>query len=97
MAPDSSCEHHVIEVIYKSAHCPCFFAIVGDLVSKMASAYSPEQIDLYEEYISLPSKYRRKNNPSPTIDYLTSLHIHQISAIPYENLLLHYSPAHSVS
>lgn len=63
----------------------------------MASAYSPEQIDIYEKYISLPSKYRRKNNPPLTLDYLTSLHIHQISAIPYENLLLHYSPDHLVS
>nr|CBL43285.1 TPA: arylamine N-acetyltransferase 1 [Botrytis cinerea] len=63
----------------------------------MASAYSPEQIDQYEEYISLPSKYRRRNNPALTLDYLTSLHIHQISSIPYENLLLHYSPSHSVS
>ncbi|ESZ90040.1 arylamine N-acetyltransferase 1 [Sclerotinia borealis F-4128] len=63
----------------------------------MASAYSPEQIDLYEEHISLPSKYRQKTNPPLTIDYLTSLHIHQISAVPYENLLLHYSPDHTVS
>ncbi|KAF7865991.1 hypothetical protein EAF04_006154 [Stromatinia cepivora] len=63
----------------------------------MVSAYSSEQIDLYEEYISLPSQYRQKNNPPLTLDYLTSLHIHQISAIPYENLLLHYSPDHSVS
>ncbi|KAF7927008.1 uncharacterized protein EAE98_006392 [Botrytis deweyae] len=63
----------------------------------MSSAYSSEQIDLYEEYISLPSKYRRGNNPALTLDYLTSLHIHHISTIPYENLLLHYSPDHSVS
>ncbi|KAI9641401.1 hypothetical protein NHQ30_010203 [Ciborinia camelliae] len=63
----------------------------------MASAYSSEQIDLYEEYICLPSQYRRRNNPPRTLNYLTSLHIHQISTIPYENLSLHYSPDHSVS
>ncbi|KAF7921116.1 uncharacterized protein EAE97_011384 [Botrytis byssoidea] len=63
----------------------------------MTSAYSSEQINLYEEYISLPSKYRRRNNPALTLDYLTSLHIRHISTIPYENLLLHYSPDHSVS
>jgi arylamine N-acetyltransferase len=32
-----------------------------------------------------------------TIEYLTALHIHQISAVPYENLLLHYSISHTVS
>ncbi|CAD6444976.1 1af300d4-301c-40f7-9d3c-26640c0373cd-CDS [Sclerotinia trifoliorum] len=63
----------------------------------MASAYSPSQIDIYEEYISLPTQYRVKNNPALTLEYLTCLHMHQISSIPYENLLLHYSPDHSVS
>jgi arylamine N-acetyltransferase len=57
----------------------------------MASAYSEEQIDRYLEYISFPEPYRRKNNPKRDLELLTLLHVYQISAIPYENLTLHYS------
>lgn len=59
LVPDSSGEHHFIEVIYKSVHCPC---------------------------------------PSPTIDYLASLHVHQISVFRTKIYsYIHDSPDHSVS
>ncbi|KAF4630027.1 hypothetical protein G7Y89_g8114 [Cudoniella acicularis] len=65
----------------------------------MASAYTPSQIALYEAHISLPAKYRSIANPPPVknLDYLTALYVHQISSVPYENLLLHYSQSHAVS
>lgn len=31
------------------------------------------------------------------MEYLTALHVHQITAAPYENLILHYSAEHAVS
>lgn len=62
----------------------------------MASAYTPSQIDEYEEHVSLPARFRRSASPPLKIEYLTSLHVHQIAAIPYENLLLHYSNSHAV-
>ncbi|KAI9713969.1 MAG: N-terminal acetyltransferase [Bogoriella megaspora] len=63
----------------------------------MASAYSPEQIDRYLEYISLPPKYRRNASPPLDLDFLSTLHSHQLSAIPYENLVIHYNPEHKNS
>jgi arylamine N-acetyltransferase len=61
------------------------------------SPYSTEQLNQYVERIQLPSKYHPSSNPMLDIDLLTALHVHQISAIPYENLDLHYSSHHSVS
>jgi len=63
----------------------------------MASAYTTSQLDAWEEYVSLPPRFRRSANPPLNIEYLTSLHIYQISAVPYENLILHYSKDHKVS
>jgi arylamine N-acetyltransferase len=63
----------------------------------MASAYSPSQIAQYEEYVELPHQFRLASKPSLDIAYLTALHIHQISSVPYENLILHYSTTHSIS
>ncbi|KAL3425180.1 Arylamine N-acetyltransferase [Phlyctema vagabunda] len=63
----------------------------------MSSAYSPAQIAQYEAYIALPSHLRLINKPSLTASYLTTLHVHQLSKVPYENLQLHYSPSHAIS
>lgn len=63
----------------------------------MASAYSEEQIDCYFEYISMPNRFRREAKPALDIKLLTALTTHQISAVPYENLKLHYSQDHAVS
>lgn len=63
----------------------------------MASAYTEEQIDHYLEYISIPHRFHRKSEPNKDIEYLKSLHTHQLSKIPYENLSLHYSKDHKVS
>ena len=63
----------------------------------MASAYSSAQIEQYEEYVSLPTRFRKASKPALDSAYLTALHIHQISSIPYENLILHYSTHHTVS
>ncbi|KAE8446808.1 hypothetical protein EG329_011585 [Mollisiaceae sp. DMI_Dod_QoI] len=63
----------------------------------MASAYTPEQIAQYEEHVGLPQQYRAVSKPAFDVNYLTALHVHQIAAVPYENLVLHYSSSHAVS
>jgi arylamine N-acetyltransferase len=63
----------------------------------MASALSPQQVSAFLDYIQLPTKYRSENNPILNLEYLTALHVHTISAIPYDNLSLHYSPTHKIS
>jgi arylamine N-acetyltransferase len=63
----------------------------------MASAYTAEQLSAYESYVGLPSGFHHGAKPPLTRAYLTALHVHQISGIPYENLLLHYSKDHAVS
>lgn len=64
---------------------------------EMASAYTPSQLDAYEAHVQLPRRFHRSSNPALDISYLTALHVHQISAVPYENLILHYSKEHAVS
>ncbi|KAF2814450.1 arylamine N-acetyltransferase 1 [Mytilinidion resinicola] len=63
------------------------------------SAYSPEQITQYLDYIGLPSHYHPSSPSRPPLsfDFLTTLHAHQIAAIPYENLSLHYSVTKEIS
>jgi len=59
--------------------------------SKDDTVFTVAEVSRYLDLINLPSKYRTPNNAPLTIDYLTALHVHQISTIPYENLSLHYS------
>lgn len=63
----------------------------------MFTALSPEQVDAYLERIRLPRKYHPSSSPVHDIAFLTALHVHHISSIPYENLSIHYSPSHSVT
>lgn len=63
----------------------------------MASAYSPEQVSAFLDHISIPQKYRQGDATKPDFAFLTSLHTHTLSTVPYENLSLHYSKAHTNS
>lgn len=64
-----------------------------------SSAYTPAQLSLYLSHIGLPPSYHPSAIPQPTLDlaYLTALFTHQLTAIPYDNLSLHYSPSHAIS
>lgn len=63
----------------------------------MTSAYTPNQIAEYLNYVGLPIEWHPAADPDLTLDYLNVLHVHQISTIPYENLTLHYAKDKSVS
>jgi arylamine N-acetyltransferase len=63
----------------------------------MASAYTHSQIVAWEKHVSLPTRFHNSQKPTKNLDYLTALHVHQIAAVPYENLVLHYSIEHAVS
>lgn len=63
----------------------------------MASALNLSQLSHYASYIGLPTHYYPSCKPAPTLHLLTTLHIHHITTIPYENLVLHYSPTHIIS
>ena len=60
----------------------------------MISAYTPTQISHYLSHISLPLHFHPSS--APDLPFLTALHTHQLSTMPYENLSLHYSPDHQV-
>lgn len=64
----------------------------------MPSAYTPTQLSTYLTHISLPPHLHPSHTTPPRLDlpFLTALHTHQLSTIPYENLSLHYSPDHTV-
>ncbi|KAK4121287.1 arylamine N-acetyltransferase 2 [Parathielavia appendiculata] len=62
----------------------------------MESAYTPSQVAEYLSYIGLPPSFQPSSNPTLNLDYLTALFTHHITAIPYDNLSIHYSPAHAI-
>jgi len=63
----------------------------------LPSVYSRSQIEQYEKHIGLPTRFHLASKPALDIEYLTALNVHQISSVPYENLILHYSTHHTVS
>lgn len=56
-------------------------------------AYSQEQLRLFLDHIGLP---KDKQSSPPSLSLLNALHVHTISTLAYENLSLHYDPAHDV-
>lgn len=54
------------------------------------ATFSKGQLSKYFDHIQLPQKYRQDDVPRD-LSLLTALHVHQIAAVPYENLSLHYS------
>jgi hypothetical protein len=61
----------------------------------MSSAYSPAQTKAYLDYIGLPESRQTQNEQS--LAFLTDLHTHTLSTVPYENLSFHYSEKHTNS
>lgn len=64
--------------------------------------YTGEQIKAYLSYISFPvTKYKTITAESARIeddlDYLSALQKYQLSHVPFENLLLHYSKERLIS
>lgn len=58
-----------------------------------SSAFTPAQVEHYLRHISFPLP---PTHPRDAF-FLETLHRCQITSIPYENLSLHYNPAHSNS
>lgn len=64
------------------------------------SVFSDAQVATFLEYIGLPSslqQHRYSADASKDLHFLQQLHVHMISAVPYENLWLHYNRTHSNS
>ena len=62
---------------------------------KMISAYNPEQVQQFLDYIGLPQSHHVDLEPS--LELLKVLHVHTLSTLPYENLSLHYNRAHAIN
>ncbi|KAJ5242305.1 arylamine N-acetyltransferase 1 [Penicillium citrinum] len=58
------------------------------------SELNADQINQYFTRIELPIKF---HNVSPNLELLTTLHVHHISSIPYENAALHYTTKPHIS
>ncbi|CAN8105396.1 unnamed protein product [Discula destructiva] len=54
------------------------------------TVFDKAQLRKYFDHIKLPKKYHGEN-VARDLSLLTVLHRHQIAAVPYENLILHYS------
>jgi arylamine N-acetyltransferase len=63
----------------------------------MACAYTQEQVAQFLQHIRIPQRYRLDNEPARDLSFLTALHTHMLSTVPYENLTIHYSKTHTIS
>lgn len=63
----------------------------------MESVYDQSQLSQFLDHIQIPSEFRLENEPARDLAYLTCLHTHMLSTVPYENLTLHYSKTHTIS
>jgi arylamine N-acetyltransferase len=62
------------------------------------SVFNDAQISAFLQYIDFPpslQQQRYTGDASQDLHLLTQLHVYTISAIPYENLWLHYNPTHT--
>lgn len=57
----------------------------------MATVFTPEDVHRYYELIQLPTQF---HSYPPNLKLLQTIHVYQISTMPYENLSIHYSPSH---
>ncbi|KAK7702731.1 hypothetical protein SLS57_011230 [Botryosphaeria dothidea] len=63
----------------------------------MDSFLTSGELERYFNHIGLPKAYRTGPKPPLDIAFLTALHTHHISTIPYENLSLHYAKDVNIS
>ncbi|KAF1974415.1 cysteine proteinase [Bimuria novae-zelandiae CBS 107.79] len=63
----------------------------------MTASLSPDQLSAYIQHIGLPTRFHPNSKPTHDIAFLTALHVHTISTIPYDNLTLHYSTSKKIS
>jgi len=64
------------------------------------SVFSEDELSTFLQYIGFPTslqKQRYSGEAPKDLHLLTQLTIYTMSAVPYENLWLHYNPAHSNS
>lgn len=67
-----------------------------------SSILTEAQLSTYLSHINLPIpfhsyRYTTKNSPASDLHFLTLLHTHTITTLPYENLSLHYNPTHTTT
>ena len=63
----------------------------------MDAVYTRDQLSQFLIHIQIPVKYHLDNEPERDLAFLTSLHTHMLSTVPYENLTIHYSRKHTIS
>ncbi|KAE8333382.1 hypothetical protein BDV39DRAFT_165686 [Aspergillus sergii] len=66
-------------------------------MTSISSALTGEQMDAYFERIQLPKAYGGDQCPALDLSFLCRLQGYPVSAIPYENLSLHYAKDAKVS
>ena len=61
-----------------------------------APVYSRKQVAEFLALLEVPAAFSNPDDLTPNLDLLRLLHTHMISTIPYETLILHYSPNRKV-
>ncbi|OBT66902.1 hypothetical protein VE03_04221 [Pseudogymnoascus sp. 23342-1-I1] len=62
----------------------------------MARTFTRQQVVEFLALIDVPQEYRNPDDVPPNLSFLRVLHTHMISTVPYETLVLHYSPERRV-
>ncbi|KAK7431186.1 hypothetical protein QQZ08_002226 [Neonectria magnoliae] len=63
----------------------------------MAPVYSEAQVAKFLSHLKVPSEFYIGNKPILDHAFLSAIHKHMITEIPYENLLLHYSDHQTIT
>lgn len=66
------------------------------IVHHTAPIFTRQQVADFFDLIDLPLQYRKPDKVAPSPMLLRVLHTHMISTVPYETLVLHYSPTRRV-
>lgn len=66
------------------------------MAAKAPIPLSSQQVEEYLDHVGLPSSWRTGDQPRD-LALLEALHLHHITAIPYENLGLHYTQEPRIS
>lgn len=63
----------------------------------MAPVYSEAQVARFLEFLEIPKDFYIDSQPILDLAFLTVLHTHMITIVPYENLTIHYSEHRNIT
>lgn len=67
------------------------------LSNSLSPIYSEGQVEAWLQHIGLPKDFRPEHVPGKDLESLRTIQKYELSAVPFEDLELHYSKNHTIS